>query len=122
MDGVLDREAALEPADPEPGLGEVDVGAPERHRLGDAQAVAEEHEDEEVVARPVPAGAGGLEQALDLGLPEEVAGALVAVGRGVGRRRVDARRTLDLLPLGHGPRVSLMSLIRFGRRRLALHS
>ena len=58
VDGVLDGEAPLEPAHPEPGLGEVDVCASERHGLGDAQAVAEEHEHEEVVARPMPAPRG----------------------------------------------------------------
>jgi hypothetical protein len=79
---VLDGQAPLEPAHPEPGLAEVDVAAPQRHRLGDAQAVAERHEHEEVVAHPVPAGLGGPEQALDLGRAEEVADTLMVVGRG----------------------------------------
>ena len=115
-DWVLDRQATLEPSHPEPALGEVDVAAPERHGFGDAQAVAEEHEHEQVVARPVPAGAGGLEQALDLGRAEEVASAFVVVGCG------GARHTLDLLPSGHGPCASPRRLIRFDRWRHTLHS
>ena len=94
--GLLDREAALKAAYPQPGAVEVKLVAAQAHGLADAQAVAVGHQQQKVVAHPVPAGLGSIEQPSHLGWRQVILGALVPVG---GFDSADWP-TLDLSPLG----------------------
>src|SRR4051812_20000068 len=95
-DGLLDRETALEAAYPQPGAVEVEFVPAQAHGLADAQAVAVGHQQQKVVAYPVPAGLSGIEQPSHLGWRQVILGALVPVG---GFDSADWP-TLDLSPLG----------------------
>ena len=95
-DGLLDREAALKAAHPQPGAVEVKLVPAQAHGLADAQAVAVGHQQQKVVAHPVPAGLGSVEQPSHLGWRQVILGALVPVG---GFDSADWP-TLDLSPLG----------------------
>ena len=94
--GLLDREAALEAAYPQPGAVEVELVPAQTHGLADAQTVAVGHQQQKVVAYPVPAGLGGGEQQGHFGRRQVILGALVPVGGFDGA----GRPTLDLSPAG----------------------
>ena len=59
---------------------EVDLRAAQAGRLADAQAVAEHHQHQEMVAGAVASRLGGLQQRADLGPAEEVLAPLMRVG------------------------------------------
>ena len=65
-DRLLDGQPALEAVDPEPGAAEVQLVAAPADGLADPQAVAEHHEQQQVVTRAVPAALGSVQQAGDL--------------------------------------------------------
>ena len=75
---------------------EVEFVAAQAHGLADAQAVAVGHQQQKVVAHPVPAGLGSIEQPSHLGWRQVILGPLVPVG---GFDSADWP-TLDLLPVG----------------------
>jgi len=85
---------------PEAGAFEVHLVAAQAYGLADTRAVAVGHEKQQVVARAVAPGFGGLEQAGDLVRNQEILGALVPIG-GVGGV---FRATSYLLPFGRGRR------------------
>jgi hypothetical protein len=47
---MLDRQPVLEPADPQPGMVEVDLIAAQAYRLADAQTMTKHHPSEKVIA------------------------------------------------------------------------
>jgi hypothetical protein len=78
-DRLLDRQAALEPAHPQAGGGEVEVRPAQADGLAHAQPVTVHHEQEQMVARAVPALPGAAQQPVDLALAQEIPGAEAAV-------------------------------------------
>src|SRR5450755_364452 len=90
---MFDVQAALEPADPQAGMVEIDLIAAYADRLAHAQAVSEHHQDQEMIADAVPALLHGVEELGDLRRAQEVFGALVAVG---------GLSTFDISPFGRG--------------------
>src|ERR1041385_6999889 len=54
-DWLLDREATLEAAYPQPGAVEVELVPAQAHGLADAQTVAVGHQQQKMVTYPVPA-------------------------------------------------------------------
>jgi len=49
---MLDRQPVLEPADPQPGVVEIDLVTAQADRLADAQTMAKHHQHEQVIADP----------------------------------------------------------------------
>ena len=82
---------------PQHGAVEVQLVQPQADRLADPQAMAEHHEQQQVVARAVPAGLGRLQQGGEFGRGQEVLGPLVPVR---GADGVRFRPTLYTSPLG----------------------
>jgi len=78
-DRLFDGQAVLEPGDPKPGLGKINVGTAERDGFGDPEAVAIHHEDQQVVTDPVAALFGCLEQRVDFGLAKKITPSLVGL-------------------------------------------
>ena len=103
-DGLLDRQAALEAAHPKSGVVEVQLVAAQADSLSDAQAVAEHHEQEQMVTCAVPSHLGGVKQRRDLALAEVVLGAFMPVSGAVcarpsSFRRHSRRATLYISPV-----------------------
>jgi hypothetical protein len=90
-DGMFDVQAALEPADPQAGMVEIDLIAAYADRFAHAQAVSEHHPDQEMISDAMPALLHGVEERGDLRRAQEVFGALVAVG---------GLSTFDISPFG----------------------
>src|SRR3954447_8867583 len=93
-DRLLDRKAALEPAYPQAGGGEVEVRPAQADGPASAQPVTVHHEQEQRVARAMPALPGAAQQPVDLALAQEIFGTEAAVDC----LPVPA---FDNLPLGH---------------------
>src|SRR4051794_26862057 len=93
-DRLLDRKAVLEPAYPQAGGGEVEVRPAQADGLAHAQPVTVHHEQEQMVARAMPALPGAAQQPVDLALAQEIFGTEAAVDC----LPVPA---FDNLPLGH---------------------
>jgi hypothetical protein len=104
-DRLFDREPALETADPQARLVEIDLVAAQSYRLAHPQAVAIEHERQQMVAGAVPAA---LER-FDLAFGQEVATTLVPVGR-------TSLATFDISPVDRPSchERNLLTLLRTG--------
>jgi hypothetical protein len=83
---LLGRQRALEAGHVEPAALEIEGIPAQVHELADAQPVPVQHQQQGVVADPVAAFLGCLEEELDLLGQQEVTHALVAVGRVDGQR------------------------------------
>jgi hypothetical protein len=92
-DRLLDRKAALEPAHPQAGGGEVEVRPAQADGLAHPQPVTIHHEYEQMVARPMPAPLGAAQQLVDLALAQEIPGAATVDGLYV--------LAFDNSPVGH---------------------
>jgi hypothetical protein len=85
-DRLLDRQPALEAPHPQTCPVEIDFVTPEGNGFADPKAVAEHHEQQQMIARTVTAALGCVQQRGDLTLIEEVLRALVSVRRVVRGR------------------------------------
>lgn len=108
-DRLFDREPALETADPEARLVEIDLVAAQSYRLAHPQAVAVEHERQQMVAGAMPAVLERIEQRFDLAFGQEVATTLVPVGR-------TSLATFDISPVDRPSchERNLLTLLRTG--------
>ena len=104
-DRLFDREPALETADPEARLVEIDLVAAQSYRLAHPQAVAVEHERQQMVAGAMPA----VLERFDLAFGQEVAATLVPVGR-------TSLATFDISPVDRPSchERNLLTLLRTG--------
>ncbi len=96
-DRMLDRQPVLEPADPQPRVVEVDLVAAQADRLADAQTMTKHRQNEQVIADPVAAGLGGVEQGGHFAVAQKILAPLMRI-RGGGRQ------TFYISPLGEGSR------------------
>lgn len=94
-DWLLDAEPVLQPRDPDPRLLEIHISPSKCDRFGDAQAVPEHHQDQEVIANAVAALLGCSEEPVNIRLTKVVPPPNVGIGRAV-------IVTLDTSPGGHG--------------------
>jgi hypothetical protein len=69
---MLDGQPTLEPSHPEPRMIEIDLIAAQADRLADPQTMAVHHQDQQIIANALPALLGGIDQAGDLRLAQEV--------------------------------------------------
>src|SRR5215207_10172671 len=76
---LLDRKATLEPAYPQAGGGEIEIRPAQADGLAHAQPVTVHHEQEQMVARAMPALPGAAQQPVNLTLAEKVPGPEAAV-------------------------------------------
>lgn len=95
FDGMFDAEPAFQPRHPEAGLRQIDIITAERDGLRHPEPVAEQHQDEQVIASIVPANLGGCKKPVDLREAKIFPPALMRIGGPFGI-------TLDISPCGHG--------------------
>lgn len=81
-DRMLDCQPVLEPADPQPGVVEVDLVAAQADRLADAQAMTKHRQNEKVIADAMTPGLGGIEQGGDFGIAQKILAALMGIRGG----------------------------------------
>jgi hypothetical protein len=103
-DRLLDGQPILEPGNPKPGLGKVDIVTAQRNGFRHPEAMPIHHEDQKVIPDPMAALLGRLEQRVDLGLTEKITPSFVGICSLDGG-------TLYISPLGHAPDLSRNSLI-----------
>jgi hypothetical protein len=108
-DRLLDGQAILEPGNPKPGLGKVDIVTAQRNGFRHPEAVPIHHEHQEVIADAVTTTFCCHEQSADLGFSKKITSSFVSIRRLMGR-------TLYISPFGHAPDLSCNSLI--WRRRV----
>lgn len=94
-DWLLDTEPVLQPCDPDPRLREIHISPSKCDHFGDAQAVPEHHQDQEVITTPAAALLGGSEKPVNIRLTKVVPPPDMGIGRAV-------IVTLDTSPGGHG--------------------
>lgn len=104
-DRLLDGQAVLEPCNPKPRLGKIDIVAAERDRLRYSEPMPIHHEDQEMVANAMAAALGGIKQGAELSLTQKVATSFV----GVGSIR---EGTVYISPVGHA-RKRPFNLLKF---------
>src|SRR5262245_15699517 len=111
---MLDAETVLEPSHPQARPLSVQLSPAHLDGLGDAQAMAVDHQDQRVVANAVAAFLGGLEQPVDLRGTQKVLTALVGVGGWC--------ITLYITPLGRHWRVPRKCLCLRGTNTSTFHT